>query len=113
MENMGKDPNPDTVKLIEGIIFPLEVSYAQEIHTLLPDNWDGAGGNYLGKDWSALGALLKALKIQEPQYVILFLRMIDSFTTRKMNEDIEKNRKRRDLQSKTPRGQSKGIEVQG
>jgi len=113
MENMGKDPNPDTVKLIEGVIFPLEVAYAQEIHTLLPDTWDGAGGNYLGKNWSALGTLLEALKIEEPQYVILFLRMIDSFTTRKMNTDIEKNRKRRDLQSKAPTGQQKGIEVHG
>ena len=112
MESMGKDPNPDTVKLIEGVIFPLEVSYAKEIHTLLPDVWDGAGGNYLGKDWSALGALLKALKIAEPQYIILFLRMIDSFTTRKTNEDIEKNRKRRDLKSKAPTG-NKGISVNG
>ena len=112
MENMGKDPNPETVKLLEGVIFPIEVSYAKEIHTLLPDNWDGAGGNYLGKNWSALGALLQALKIQEPQYVILFLRMIDSFTTRKMNQDIDKDRKRRDLKSKTPTG-NKGISVNG
>ena len=112
MENMGKDPNPETVKLLEGVIFPIEVSYAKEIHTLLPDNWDGAGGNYLGKNWSALGALLQALKIQEHQYVILFLRMIDSFTTRKMNEDIEKNRKLRDLKYKAPPG-NKGISVNG
>ena len=110
---MGKDPNPDTVKLIEGIIFPLEVDKARELHTLLPDNWDGAGGNYLGKDWSALGALLKALKTEDPQYVILFLRMIDSFTTKKMNEDIEKNRKRREQSSKAPIGQKKCIEVHG
>ena len=27
---MGKDPNPDTVKLIEGVIFPLEVLEAWE-----------------------------------------------------------------------------------
>ena len=112
MENMGKDPNPDTVKLIEGVIFPLEVAQAKEIHTLLPDNWDGAGGNYLGKDWSALGALLEALNIEDPQYVILFLRMIDSFTISKINKDMEKNRKRRDLKSKAPIG-NKGIEVHG
>ena len=109
---MKKDPNPDTVKLIEGSIFPLEVLDAYRIHSILPDIWDGAGGNYLGKNWSALGALLQALKIQEPQYVILFLRMIDSFTTRKMNQDIDKDRKRRDLKSKTPTG-NKGISVNG
>ena len=110
---MGKDPNPDTVKLIEQVIFPLEVAQARELHTLLPDNWDGAGGNYLGKDWSALGALLEALNIEDPQYVILFLRMIDSFTIKKTNEDIEKNRKRREQSSKAPIGQKKGIEVHG
>ena len=44
---MNKDPNPDTVKLIEGTIFPLEVIQAQEIHNVLPEIWDGMGGNYL------------------------------------------------------------------
>ena len=113
MESMGKDPNPDTVKLLEGVIFPIEVLRAQELHGLLPDRWDGAGGNYLGKDWSALGALLEALKIEEPQFVILFLRIIDSFTSRKLNNDLEKDRKRRDAKSKAPIGQQKGISVNG
>ena len=110
---MGKDPNPDTVKLIEGIIFPLEVAYAQEIHTLLQDNWDGAGGNYFGKDWSALGTLLDELNIENCKDVIYFLRMIDGFTSRKKNEEIGKDRNRREQSSKNPVGQSKGIEVHG
>ena len=113
MESMGKDPNPDTVKLIEGVIFPLEVLEAFQLHTLLPDVWDGAGGNYFGKDWSSLGTLLNKLEIEEPKSVILFLRMIDSFTTKDKNEEIQKDRKRREKTSKAPVGEKKGIEVHG
>ena len=113
MERMGKDPNPDTVRLLEGVIFPIEVIRAQELHGLLPDRWDGAGGNYLGKDWSALGALLESLKIENPQYVVFFLRIVDGFTTKKVNEDAEVQRKRRDAKSKAPIGQQKGISVNG
>ena len=110
---MGKDPNPDTVKLLEGVIFPLEVLEAYQIHSILPDIWDGMGGNYLGKDWSALGALLDKLEIDNPKDVILFLRMIDGFTTRMKNDDIQKDRDRQDKRSKGPIGQKKGIEVHG
>ncbi len=110
---MKKDPNPDTVKLIEGSIFPLEVLDAYRIHSILPDIWDGAGGNYFGKDWSALGTLLDELNIENCKDVIYFLRMIDGFTSRKRNEDIGKDRDRREKSSKTPVGHSKGIEVHG
>ena len=113
MERMGKDPNPDTVKLIEGSIFPLEVLQAFQLHSFLPDVWDGAGGNYFGKDWSALGTLLDKLEIDEPKSVIYFLRVIDGLTTKNKNEDIQKDRKRRDKTSKGPIGQKKGIEVHG
>ena len=109
---MGKDPNPDTVKLIEGIIFPLEVVQAQEIHNVLPEIWDGMGGNYLGKDWSALGTLLTQLKVDETKEVIAFLRFIDSLTMRKRNEEIQKQSKRRDLKSQGPKGKQ-GISVNG
>ena len=112
MESMNKDPNPDTVKLIEGTIFPLEVIQAQEIHNVLPEIWDGMGGNYLGKDWSALGTLLTQLKVNEAKEVIAFLRLIDSFTIRKRNEEIQKNSKRRDLKSQVPKGKQ-GISING
>jgi hypothetical protein len=111
MERMGRDPNPDTVRLIEGIIFPLEVVQAQTVHSLLPDVWDGAGGNYLGKDWSALEILLKTLGVEEPKSVIMFLRYIDSLTMQAKNDEMAKNRKK--SESKGPVGQGKHIEVNG
>ncbi len=110
MDNMGRDPNPDTVRLIEGVLFPLEVVQAQTIHGLLPDIWDGAGGNYLGKDWSALGTLLEVLEVETPISVILFLRFIDSLTMQSKNDDIAKDRKR--SESTGPQS-GKGISVNG
>ena len=86
---------------------------AFRIHSILPTVWDGAGGNYFGKDWSALGTLLDKLKVEEPQSVIYFLQLIDAFTTRKTNKDIDQDRKRRDKTSKAPVGQKKGIEIHG
>ena len=111
MERMNREPNPDTVKLLEGVIFPLEVIQAQTIHQLLPDVWDGAGGNYLGKDWSALKVLLDTLEVEEQKVVILFLRYIDSLTMQSRNDEIAKDRKR--SESKVPTGQGKGINVNG
>tara|TARA_R100000742_G_C4209374_1_gene36184 strand:+ start:81 stop:476 length:396 start_codon:yes stop_codon:yes gene_type:complete len=111
MENMKKDPNPDTIKLLEGTIFPLEVVNAFMLHNLLPDIWDGAGGNYLGKDWSALGSLLTVLNINEPKEVVTFLRYVDGFTTKFKNEEMAKDRKR--SESRAPTGQGKGISVNG
>jgi len=39
--------------------------------------------------------------------------MIDSFTTKDKNEEIQKDRKRREKTSKAPVGQKKGIEIHG
>ena len=39
--------------------------------------------------------------------------MIDGFTMRNKNEEIQKERNRKDLQSKAPTGSKQGISVNG
>mgnify|MGYP000889463236 CR=1 FL=1 len=62
MEALGKEPNPDKMPLRDED-FPYEVQMAFYIHSMLPDVWDGAGGNYFGKNWSALGTILDVYKV--------------------------------------------------
>ena len=90
--------------------FPTEVQYAMFIHGLLPDQWEGMSGSYLGKDWAAVGTLLEVHEIENRKEVLFFLKYVDAFHSQKMNENIE--RKRKTEESKT-RDSAGGIHVQG
>jgi len=93
MERLGKTPDPKKMPLRRED-FPYEVQTAFFIHDVLPDIWDGAGGNYFGKNWSALGTILDVYEVENSKDVILFLRYIDSLTISKKNDELQKDRKR-------------------
>ena len=93
MERLGKTPDPKKMPL-RNEDFPYEVQTAFFIHNILPDIWDGAGGNYFGKNWSALGTILDVYEVENSKDVILFLRYIDSLTISKKNDELQKDRKR-------------------
>ena len=98
MEKLGREPNPDKLPLNDAD-FPYEVQMAFFVHSLLPDVWDGAGGNYFGKNWSSLAFLVDLYKIENPKEVVLFLKYIDAYTMTKRNDDMEKKRKKADNKS--------------
>ena len=105
MERLGREPDPNKAPL-EQHHFPPEVQIAFFIHTLLPDRWDGASGTYLGKDWSALGTLLTVHKIEKPSIITIFLKQIDVYSQKQINDKLEKERKaeeRRTSGSKNPK----------
>jgi hypothetical protein len=99
MEALGKEPDPHKMPLRDED-FPYEVQMAFYIHSMLPDVWDGAGGNYFGKNWSALGTILDVYKVENSKDVILFLKYIDSFTTLSKNDQIDKKRKQQERKEK-------------
>ena len=99
MEALGKEPDPDKMPLRDED-FPYEVKTALFIHSLLPDIWDGAGGNYFGKNWNALGTILDVYEVENSKDVILFLRYIDSLNIAKKNKDLAKQRKREENKNK-------------
>jgi len=96
-EKLGKEPNYDKMPMDDGN-FPYEVQLALLVHSVLPDRWDGMSGSYLGKDWSALGTLLNVYNIEDKKTVSFFLKNIDMLQTRSINDEMEKERKRRDSQ---------------
>ena len=67
-EQMGKEPDPNEMPPTLGD-FPLEIQEAFQIHTMLPDRWDGMSGSYMGKDWSALETLLKVQDVEDKKTV--------------------------------------------
>ena len=99
MKALGKEPDPDKMPLRDED-FPYEVQIALFIHSLLPDIWDGAGGNYFGKNWNALGIILDVYEVENSKDVILFLRYIDSLNIAKKNKDLAKQRKREETKNK-------------
>lgn len=99
MERLGKEPNPDNAPL-EIYHFPLEVQQSFLLHSVLPDRWDGASGNYFGKDWSIIEALLNIYNIKkDKQIVIYFLKSIDTLYSKQVNEKLEQQRKARERKS--------------
>ena len=97
---------------IDESAFPFEVQYALFVHSLLPDRWDGMSGSHLGKDWSALGDILKIHKVDSKKEVIFFLKYVDVFHSNKMNADMEKRRKAEERKTQAL-GSNQGIHVQG
>ena len=98
MERLGREPDPDKAPL-ETYHFPAEVQYAFAIHNLMPDRWDGMNGVYLGKDWSSLGTLLAIHEIKSEQIIVYFIKYIEYFNSKQLNDRAEKERKARDRQS--------------
>ena len=90
--------------------FPTEVQYAMFIHGLLPDQWEGMSGSYLGKDWAAVGTLLEVHEIENRKDVLFFLKYVDGFHSKKMNEDLARERKSKESRAQDSQG---GIHVQG
>ena len=92
MERLGKEPSPDKMPL-EIRDFPFEVQIAFFIHSLLPDNWDGASGTYLGKNWSALIGLFDIYEVEHKKEVTLFVKQIDLYSMKQINDKLDKQRK--------------------
>ena len=97
-EALGKEPDLDRMPLEDGD-FPFEVQKAFFVHELMPDIWDGASCSYFGKDWAALDVLLNAYSIEDKSIVVFFLKYIELFNMNKQNDELEKERKRKEVRS--------------
>ena len=106
-ERLGKTPDPNKMPMSSGN-FPYEVQLAFLIHGLLPDRWEGMSGSYLGKEWSAVGALLDAYNIEEKRIILFFIKAIDIINSKVINKNLDKDRKKRDRKSQAKQNFPKG-----
>ena len=108
---MGKEIDP--YKFIRDEEFPLEVQEAMLLHSYLPDRWEGMSGQYLGKDWSALSELLDAHDVEDKRVVIFFLKYIDMYKQKSVNDEVEKKRRKQEAKLKAPVGSNPQIKDYG
>ena len=108
-EQLGEEPDPKRMP-IEEYMFPTEVQLAFLVHDYLPDRWDGMSGTHLGKDWSALAAILDVYNIEDKVHVTFFLKYIDVYNSQKINKELERRKKQQELKGPDASG---GIHVQG
>lgn len=73
-EMLGSEPIEDEIPL-DISDFSEDVQTVFEMYSMLPDNWDGFGGNYLGKDTSNIFRIFNLYGIDEKD-IIFYLRMI-------------------------------------
>jgi len=86
---LGQEPDPDEMPP-EVADFPLEIQEAFLIHAMLPDKWDGASGNYFGKDWAPLKDLLDINGVEDKKTVCYFLKHIESSNTININGELKR-----------------------
>lgn len=83
--------------------YPSEVQEAFLIHSCLPDRWDGMSGMFLGKDWSALGTLLKVFEVEDKRTVVTMLKAIDDRNSNSINQKQSERQKAAENKAKMKR----------
>ena len=101
-EQLGEEPDPKKLPVERGQ-FPIEVQEAFLLHDILSDKWEGMSGHYLGKDFSALDTYIKVFKIQDPQTSVWFLKHIEYYNTKVVNETQDRKRKAEERKLKSRR----------
>ena len=79
--------------------FPEEVQVAFFMFSLLSDNWDGASGTYLGKDWAQCTQLFEIYKIEDTRTTIYFMKMYEAILVKHRMEKAEEKRKQEERRS--------------
>jgi len=93
--------------------YPSEVQVAFLLYDLLPDRWDGMSGSYFGKDMSALDLLLETWEVEDRKTTIFFIKQIESYNSKQINEKLKRKREASERQAKARAGTKPGINVKG
>lgn len=99
-EQLGNDPIPDEIPA-EFADFPYEVQETINIFSILPDNWEGMSGTYMGKDYSILPYLMEEIFDVEDKKQTMQLLLI---VGRIVMENHSKAQKERQRKAKTKKG---------
>lgn len=89
-EQLGSEPIPEEIPA-DFTDFPFEVQEAINIFTILPDNWEGMSGTYMGKDYSILPYLMDEIfevadKKQTMQILLIIGRIVMNQHTQAQKE---------------------------
>ena len=77
-EQLGNEPVEEEIP-VDFDDFPTIVQEALNIFSILPDNWEGMSGTYMGKDYSILPYLMDEIfKVEYKQQTMQILLMINN-----------------------------------
>ena len=76
-EQLGQEPIAEEIPA-DFDDFPHVVQTAMNIHAVLPDNWDGFSGTYMGKDYTLYPYLADTVyKVENKAQLVQFVTLID------------------------------------
>jgi len=97
---MGQEPDPAKMPL-DASAFPVEVQVAFFVFSLLSDNWDGASGTYLGKNWSQCPQIFDLYNIEDRKDTLFFMKLYEATLVKHRMEKQEEKRKQSERKSQT------------
>lgn len=107
-EQLGNEPIPEEIP-VDFSDFPYEVQDVINIFSILPDNWEGMSGTYMGKDFSLLPYLFDNIfEVSDRKISMKILLIID----RIVKEQYAQKAKQAKQKAKRKSGKS-GINIQG
>lgn len=97
-EMLGEEPKDIPVEISD---FPPEVQEVLDIYSMLQDNWDTFGGNYLGKNLSNIAAIFDIMNVESSNrvFTLQLISYIDRIRSdqiieqRKQEESLKKDKK--------------------
>jgi len=95
-EQLGQEPIPEEIPAsFED--FPHIVQTSMNVYAILPDNWDGFSGTYMGKDYALLPYLADTVyavtnKAQLVKYVTLIDRIVMEYRSIEQKRKQKKNK---------------------
>ena len=93
-EQLGNEPLAEEIPA-EFEDFPYDVQTALNIFSILPDNWEGMSGTYMGKDYSILPYLFDEIfevedKKQTMQLLLIIARLVMDNHSQRQKEQQRK-----------------------
>lgn len=105
-EQLGEEPDPAKMPL-ELSEFPDIVQVAFFVFSLLPDNWDGMSGSYMGKYWDGLEYYFKIYEVEDQRAVLYIMKMYEGIVVAHKAEKAAQARKAEERKAKASAGGGK------
>lgn len=99
-EQMGWEPNEEEMPKDPGFL-PFDVQTALVIFNILPDRFEGMSGTWMGKDFSALEAIMNIYEVLDRksvfEYILLIQKEYSDYYSKqqKMRESVNRSKGRR------------------
>lgn len=98
-EQLGQEPDPAKMPLNLSD-FPEEVQVAFFMFGLLPDNWEGMSGTYMGKYWDGIDYFFNLYEVKEPKVIFYLMKLYEGKIVAHKADKAEQRRKAEERKSR-------------